>query len=76
MLELWIGQLGISPVHKAAAERRPCSHILTMCPEYGCVCTSEASAKFPVGVAMHIHAVECFKAEFENSSLLYAGEKG
>ena len=42
-----------------------------LCPEYGGVCTSQASAKFPVGVAMHTHAVECYEAAFKSSPLLH-----
>ena len=35
----------------------------------------EASSIILVGVAMHIHAVECYKSVFQSFSLLYAGKE-
>ena len=35
----------------------------------------EASGIILVGVAMHIHAVECYKGVFQSFALLYAGKE-
>ena len=34
----------------------------TVCPEYRCICISEASCEFPVGIAMCTRAVEHFES--------------
>ena len=43
-----------------------CGHHGTtaVCPSYRDVHISEASGVFPVGVAIYIHAVECYKCTF------------
>ena len=44
-----------------------------LCPEFRVVCISEASATFPVGIAMCTDAVESHKSTFQSSPLLYTG---
>ena len=55
-----------------------CGHhgTIAACPDKRGVCISKASGIFLVGVAMHTHAVECYKGAFKSSPLLYACEKG
>ena len=37
---------------------------------------SEVAFTFPIGMTMRAHAFERYKAAFQNSLLLHAGEKG